>query len=489
MCFTYSPDSSTIATGNYKEVRLWDTNTGKHKTTLTGHTGSIEIAYSLDGSMIATRSSDLNAWLWDANTGEQKAIYTYAGGVMSFVYSSNGSTITIDSDKIMQLWDGLTEDQKSTLNHAQRILGTVYSSDGSTYAAISADRNVCLYDSATRERKVTLACAGSAKSFVYSPDGSTIAIESEEGDSFSYLETYVELWDAITGEHKTTLTEHDPSVDFESLVYSPNSRVLAATVQEEVHLWDAVTGKHITTLAGRHTDVVNDMCFSSDSQTFASVSKDGTVLLWEIPSAVYEYPDINPQEIHGNWRAGWALDVHTLSSRPLPGGRYDTERTEFGEWTFQLKYRHDRTKIQPVAEVAAKFVKEKFAVDGHPILPYLKVILPIPPSDTNRAFQPVTEIVQEIGRLLSVPVRTDYLTKVKRTVPLKNLPDVASKREQLHGAFAVQSQNLKNRCVLLVDDLYDSGTTLTEATKVLYEQGSVQHVLVLTLTRTRTGGN
>ena len=199
--------------------------------------------------------------------------------------------------------------------------------------------------------------------------------------------------------------------------------------------------------------------------------------------------NINPQEIHGNWRAGWALDVHTLSSRPLPDGGYDTNRTEFGELVFQLKYRHDRTNIQPIAEVAANFIREKFAVDGHLILPYLKAILPIPPSDQNRDFQPVTEVTQEIGKLLSVPVRTAYLTKVKQTTPLKNLLDVASKREQLRGAFVIESQDLKNQCVLLVDDLYDSGTTLTEVSKVLYEQGGVQHVLVLTLTRTRTGGN
>lgn len=196
---------------------------------------------------------------------------------------------------------------------------------------------------------------------------------------------------------------------------------------------------------------------------------------------------MNPREIRGNWRAGWALDIHTLSSRRLPGEGYDTERTEFGELVFQLKYRHDRSKIQPIAEVAAKFVEEKFAVDGHPILPYLAAVIPIPPSDTNRAFQPVTEVAQEIGRLLSVPVRTGYLMKIRRTESLKNLPDVENKREQLRGAFAIQSQDLKNRCVLLIDDLYDSGTTLTEATKVLYEQGGVQHVLVLTLTRTRTG--
>lgn len=78
---------------------------------------------------------------------------------------------------------------------------------------------------------------------------------------------------------------------------------------------------------------------------------------------------------------------------------------------------------------------------------------------------------------------------MKWTIPLKDLPDVASKSEQLRGAFDVQSQDLKNQCVLLVDDLYDSGTTLTEATQVLYERGGVRYVLVLALTRTRTGGN
>lgn len=49
--------------------------------------------------------------------------------------------------------------------------------------------------------------------------------------------------------------------------------------------------------------------------------------------------NINPQKIDGNWRAGWALDVHTLSSRPLLGiNNFDTKRTELGEWVYQLKY-------------------------------------------------------------------------------------------------------------------------------------------------------
>ncbi len=196
--------------------------------------------------------------------------------------------------------------------------------------------------------------------------------------------------------------------------------------------------------------------------------------------------NINPQHINGNWRAGRTLDIHSTSSRPQVGA-YDTDRTEMGELVYQVKYQNNRGKILPIAEVAAEYVREQFSVDGYLILPYLKAIIPIPPSDINRDFQPVTEIAQEIGKLLNLSVRTDYLIKTKQTKQQKDLTDVESKRKNMHGAFVVHTQEYKDCRVMLFDDLYDSGSTLTEATKVLYDQGGVKSVFVLTLTRTRSG--
>jgi predicted amidophosphoribosyltransferase len=195
--------------------------------------------------------------------------------------------------------------------------------------------------------------------------------------------------------------------------------------------------------------------------------------------------NLNPQEIHGNWQAGYALDFHTVSSRLLPDGTYDTERTEIGELVYQVKYRHDRGKIQPIAEIAAKFVREDFTVTGDLVHRYLNAIIPIPFSDTNRPFQPVPEIAAEIGNLLNRPVRTDYLIRERPTRLIRDLRH-EERQAEIQGAFIVQSQDLRGRWVLLFDDLYDSGATLTEVTNVLYEQGRVRHVLVLTLTQTRT---
>ena len=200
--------------------------------------------------------------------------------------------------------------------------------------------------------------------------------------------------------------------------------------------------------------------------------------------------NIDPREIHGNWTAGWALDVHTLSSRPLPGtNRFDTTRTELGELVYKLKNKdakyNNRSKIEPIAEIAAKFVKEKFKVKGHFVYPYLKAIIPTPPSNQDRCFQPVVEIAVKMGEIMDLPVPINYLTKVKETAQQKNRESERGGKERLQGAFNV-SQHGKYNCVLLFDDIYQSGKTLTEVTDVLQKQGGISRVLVLTLTQTRT---
>ena len=197
---------------------------------------------------------------------------------------------------------------------------------------------------------------------------------------------------------------------------------------------------------------------------------------------------INPREIHGNWRAGYALDLHTTSSRLLPDGNFDTKYTDIGKMVYQVKHKRppDRSKIQPLAEIAARFVKEEFTVNGYFILSYLDAVIPIPPSDKNRPFQPVIEIAKKIGQILDIPVISDYFIKVKETIPLKNLEAEEDRRGQLHGAFKVRATSAKYRCVLLFDDVYRSGETLTEITDVLHKQSNISRVLVLTLTQTRT---
>ena len=200
---------------------------------------------------------------------------------------------------------------------------------------------------------------------------------------------------------------------------------------------------------------------------------------------------INPQELHGIWRAGYALDSYSVewSERTRIG-----ERTEMGDLVELVKYRKDRSQIQPLAEIAAKFVREEFVVGGHPVLPHISAIIPMPPSKTNRPFQPVSEIAEKMGSILNLSVRTDYLVKVKPTAQM-SFVSIARRPATIQGVFNVQSQDLQEHCVLLFDDVYQTGTTLTEAANVLHSRGGVtrrdgaSRVFVLTLTRTYQDSN
>jgi predicted amidophosphoribosyltransferase len=190
--------------------------------------------------------------------------------------------------------------------------------------------------------------------------------------------------------------------------------------------------------------------------------------------------EINPLRVTGNWRDGWALDLHTTSSTRRPDGGFDNIRSPLGEELYQCKYQQDFSKVDVLADAVSEFLLTR------KILPRIQAIIPIPPSDTSRAYQPVPEIAKRVADRTGLSFAPNFLVKVRNTPPLKNLDDTQSRRQQLEGVFRVDDLSLKGRWVLLFDDVFRSGETLHAATEAAVTQGKVEKVYVLTLTKTRT---
>jgi len=99
----------------------------------------------------------------------------------------------------------------------------------------------------------------------------------------------------------------------------------------------------------------------------------------------------------------------------------------------------------------------------------------------------VVEIAKAIGRLLSVPVDVSAIVKAKDTPELKNVFDFKERTTALQGAFKVNEKAVRGKCILLVDDLYRSGATVSIVAKGLVAAGATTvHMLAMTKTRTRT---
>ena len=66
----FSPDGTLLATASHDgTARIWDLATGTTRTTLQGHTGTRGVAFSPDGTLLATASDDGTARIWDLATG------------------------------------------------------------------------------------------------------------------------------------------------------------------------------------------------------------------------------------------------------------------------------------------------------------------------------------------------------------------------------------------------------------------------------------
>lgn len=176
----------------------------------------------------------------------------------------------------------------------------------------------------------------------------------------------------------------------------------------------------------------------------------------------------HPRLLKGNWHAGFALDFHSR----FEGGKW--ERTPVGELVFRLKYENDKSALEPLVEHCLALMNSESGLQA------VDAIVPIPPTVSSET-HPVISVAGALATRLNLPL-LDALVKTRAIKPQKEQKNRAQKIANVAGAFKLQAK-VENKRLLLIDDLYDSGATLEEATRLLLAAGAAR-VCVLALTKT-----
>ena len=143
--------------------------------------------------------------------------------------------------------------------------------------------------------------------------------------------------------------------------------------------------------------------------------------------------NVNVMQIKGNWDLGYVLDWHIESSEFIVHNQFgrpefDTKRTEIGEAIFQLKYRHDLTKIEPLAETMVLNLKSAFQTASF--------IVPMPPSK-SRGTQPAVELARKVAEKMALPLFEDILLKKGTTPQMKDIDTKEERVNALMGCFYI----------------------------------------------------
>ena len=301
----FSPDGSILASGsNDGKIKLWNASSGNELNTLTGHETAVQsVAFSPDSRTLASIDDNHFIKLWDTSTGNEIKTLTLEGQVIkegdSVAFSPDGRLLATEgcgSERggacpmglviLLDISTGAVV--KSFKGHTTWIFDVAFSPDGKLLASGAWDHTVRLWDISTGRQLASLSGhATSVATLAFSPDGRILVSGGNDGK--------VIMWDVPSRRQLAILKGHRDSVN--EVAFSPNGRIFAscgcagrssgtlACIGGVIKLWDASTKQEVLSQTFPQNSIMS-VAFSPDGKLLASGCADKKVRIWEVPAGL-----------------------------------------------------------------------------------------------------------------------------------------------------------------------------------------------------------
>jgi WD40 repeat protein len=223
----FTPDGRRLIFGD----SAWDVATGKRVgPLLNGEWVSNRGALSPDGALLVSVGSGGMVNFIDPARGRllsrQRAHNFFSRGA---AFSPDGRLVATGSSDIV-LWDTATRTLLARLEHTDNVWGMSFSPDGRWLVSTHGDGAILLWDVAERRRAADFSGhSGPVRKVIFSPDGKSLV---SGGDDQSAI-----IWDRASLRKQAVLTGHEASV--RGLVFPAQPGLVAtADAMATVRFWD-----------------------------------------------------------------------------------------------------------------------------------------------------------------------------------------------------------------------------------------------------------